>query len=1050
MDRAWKEKFDFIIEYAKSSRSSCKGCKKVISEGELRVGKLVPSPHHDGKMEMWYHMDCMITPRWQKNMEKKYHGGLDMSYFLGSDNLWPSHFLSSQDSLLGTNSSAEMDEWNTKEDDMIGSVDVNEPWDLEKTGDSFMGCLMAKSIVREYLAKIKLGKKDIIALCDHNKMYAKGTAANLISPVAEAIVLGPAEPCPECGSMLVNVNGVYGCTGEFDYGSCPFQSRSVKHVPFKTPKKLKGLPKWMLDNKFAPRATSEYPSYPTFIEKDDLVDALDEAEEEDPTAGISTLGAGSGYGTSAQAIPAPTQTSQAAPDTKVAPGKRKQSSKAAKAALPPLERAYPTIAPKDVFKNVFIHRLAGMHVAFGGKLKMPRKKLGKLLESQGGAVGAMKLTTVVFVVPSIEAVNSSAAYQKAVDRHILIMKEADFIEHIIEASVPGYEALADAPFLNTEPDVPASAKFTRDELLHTRAVHQTQYNAYLAVGPVPDPLKPEKDYFIDDEIAEKGEMITGDDEEEGKQGKRAIIIKGDAGVPVDSPAHADNFHVLVDTSAGKKIVWNATMSNVNTTTGANGFYNLQLLVNDHATNMCCVFKHWGRVGTTIENDTTVPAHNISSAKLEFAKTFFDKTGNDWYKFTKNGEFEKKPRKYTVADVGYDGPNGTEDADDTRDEAPSKLDKRLQAFISLIFDREQMRQVMQEFSLDMDKMPLGQLREAQVKEGMSVLKDIEAVVNEYEALKAQGTVDDAIKKDVAHRLGPLSSRFFSTIPHVLGKSRTTVLIKSPKDVAEKAELLETLLDLARSSSVANAVKKEQSDPTTETQPAAVDRQYAGLGRELVPASAEEVAIIKKAVKNTHGSTHSMYTLKVKDVFKTTDADAIHPNPGMGNRRLLWHGSRTTNIAGIVTQGLRIAPPEAPSTGYMFGKGAYLANSVSKSANYCNVHSQNPTGVLMLVEAPLGTPEELKSAAYKEDASELKKGTDSVHGTGRHVPEEAGEVEMTFGTGENERVAVLDTGKLVEKRKDCGLVYDEFIVFRESQVRIAYVLVCDFKLKKNGWM
>ena len=30
----------------------------------------------------------------------------------------------------------------------------------------------------------------------------------------------------------------------------------------------------------------------------------------------------------------------------------------------------------------------------------------------------------------------------------------------------------------------------------------------------------------------------------------------------------------------------------------------------------------------------------------------------------------------------------------------------------------------------------------------------------------------------------------------------------------------------------------------------------------------------------------------------------------NRQLLWHGSRLTNWMGILSQGLRIAPPEAP--------------------------------------------------------------------------------------------------------------------------------------------
>lgn len=44
----------------------------------------------------------------------------------------------------------------------------------------------------------------------------------------------------------------------------------------------------------------------------------------------------------------------------------------------------------------------------------------------------------------------------------------------------------------------------------------------------------------------------------------------------------------------------------------------------------------------------------------------------------------------------------------------------------------------------------------------------------------------------------------------------------------------------------------------------------------------------------------------------------------DRRLLWHGSRVTNYGGILSQGLRIAPPEAPVNGYAFGKGVYLVS------------------------------------------------------------------------------------------------------------------------------
>lgn len=78
----------------------------------------------------------------------------------------------------------------------------------------------------------------------------------------------------------------------------------------------------------------------------------------------------------------------------------------------------------------------------------------------------------------------------------------------------------------------------------------------------------------------------------------------------------------------------------------------------------------------------------------------------------------------------------------------------------------------------------------------------------------------------------------------------------------------------------------------------------------------------------------------------------PFKQLHNRQLLWHGSRLTNFAGILSQGLRIAPPEAPATGYMFGKGLYFADMVTKSANYCFPTRSNPNGLLLLCEVALG--------------------------------------------------------------------------------------------------
>ena len=43
-----------------------------------------------------------------------------------------------------------------------------------------------------------------------------------------------------------------------------------------------------------------------------------------------------------------------------------------------------------------------------------------------------------------------------------------------------------------------------------------------------------------------------------------------------------------------------------------------------------------------------------------------------------------------------------------------------------------------------------------------------------------------------------------------------------------------------------------------------------------------------------------------------------NCGVGNRKLLFHGSSTSNLISILSRGLLVAPSEAPTTGYAWGK------------------------------------------------------------------------------------------------------------------------------------
>jgi len=117
--------------------------------------------------------------------------------------------------------------------------------------------------------------------------------------------------------------------------------------------------------------------------------------------------------------------------------------------------------------------------------------------------------------------------------------------------------------------------------------------------------------------------------------------------------------------------------------------------------------------------------------------------------------------------------------------------------------------------------------------------------------------------------------------------------------------------------------------------------------------------------------------------------------LGNKKLLWHGSRFSNFVGILSQGMRIAPPEAPSTGYMFGKGVYFADLAGKSAPYCRPELSNGIAVFVLCEVALGNTNEVLQPTH---SAKLPKGCQSTHALGRRAPNPAGSLRIDNGNVE----------------------------------------------------
>jgi len=458
-------------------------------------------------------------------------------------------------------------------------------------------------------------------------------------------------------------------------------------------------------------------------------------------------------------------------------------------------------------------------------------------------------------------------------------------------------------------------------------------------------------------------------------------------------------------------IYNAMLNQTNIANNNNKYFLLQLLKHKEKPVFKVWFR-WGRVGK-IAGKKLHDCSTLDEALEKFEKKFSDKTKNYW---CDRHDFEHHPYKYELIHMDYGETNKSVKVKDEFSDIKipeSILEKELQALMKLIFDVKEFNNIVKEMQFDPRRSPLGKLTSIQIQSGYEILTLIENILKK----KAKGNLVNAC------------NQFYTKIPHDFGMKVPRV-IRSQEEIKEKINLLEALSDI-------KIAMKMIEESMGKGNP--LDSQYQSLQCQLnvLNKTSSDYKLIEKYVTNTHGATHTGYTLNIQSIFainKTKDSF----NKSLGNRYLLWHGSRMTNWCGILKQGLRIAPPEAPSTGYMFGKGVYFADMVSKSANYCCTSRRQPTGLLILCEVALGKSNFLKAADY--DAQNLPSGTNSVKGVGKTQPDPREDVTMEDGV-------IVPVGKPTSTpdSDDSALLYNEYIVYNTDQVRPRYLVQLSFNFK-----
>ncbi|KAK9282506.1 hypothetical protein L1049_005426 [Liquidambar formosana] len=454
-------------------------------------------------------------------------------------------------------------------------------------------------------------------------------------------------------------------------------------------------------------------------------------------------------------------------------------------------------------------------------------------------------------------------------------------------------------------------------------------------------------------------------------------------------------------------VYYAMLNQTNLGENTNKFHMIQALESNDGGEFM-VYNRWGRVGTKGRDNIQGPYTLRDGAIGEFERKFFVKTNNRW---SERKNFICHPKYYTWLEMDHsmDNKSDVQENPISRVETQlriTKLEPRIANFISLICNNSRMmKQHVMGLGYKAEKLPLGKLSKSTILKGYDVLKRIADVIGQSD------------KK----MLEQLAGEFYTVIPHDFGLRKMSKLPLPPPPPPPPLSLSHTHIH----THFLNFRELLVRNPLYS--------HYQCLRCELTPVEVhtEEFSMILKYMRNTDTSTH--YSTDIVHIFRTSrenENERFKEFSRTKNRMLLWHGSRLENWTGILSQGLRIAPPEAPASGSSFGKGVYFADVFSNSAGYCGENCAAKDRVLVLCEVALGDMNEHLS--YNDNANKLPKGMLSTKAVGKIAPDLSEAQVLEDGV-------IVPHGKLKEQQERKGVLqHNEYIVYNVDQIRIRYVV------------
>ncbi|KAH3758814.1 WGR domain protein [Pelomyxa schiedti] len=457
--------------------------------------------------------------------------------------------------------------------------------------------------------------------------------------------------------------------------------------------------------------------------------------------------------------------------------------------------------------------------------------------------------------------------------------------------------------------------------------------------------------------------------------------------------------------------------------GVNMFYKMQVLYNS-VKDIYILWNRWGRVGDPGQFQNT-PFSNCAECIKEFESIFKAKSGNLW---SNREHFQKQKGKYNMVLLDhrkFDLRDFMVPFNKPDTYPPSHLPDSICELIKLLSDMSALTQAMKTSGINTHLMPLGMLQKSTLEEAGALLLQLKAVSEEYTSVtQALPLVSEKIS-EVFQKIVDLSNKFYELIPHGEFKNSPMKPLEKMKDISSKLEMIHSLLNLE----VAAKVILGAQANITSMNPFDYCFRALNISIEEVPKTSTEAKLLFKYARNTYSHRDTVKTFF--RVRREEEVTRFAPFETCENRLLLWHGSSVSNFIGILVKGLCIAPIEAPSTGYRWGKGIYFADMLEKSVGYCRAH-YGSQGLLLLCEVAMGKMAEFYEDKYMTAPPE---GFDSTKAVASRGPDFNESVVLPCGVMVPNKPPT--EFKPTPPHKYFPNSHCEYIVYDPARVRIRYI-------------